>query len=174
VVFVYLVLCAQYESWSCPLAIILSVPLGLLGTVAAVMMRGMEVNVYSQIGIVLLIALASKSAILIVEFAKVRREQGDDIVEAALLAARLRFRAVLMTALTFVLGMFPLVVARGAGAASRQAVGTGVFGGMLAATVLLVLFVPVFYVVIQRASEWLQTRVWARFMGRGEPEKGSE
>lgn len=174
VVFVYLVLCAQYESWSCPLAIILSVPLGLLGTVAAVMMRGMEVNVYSQIGIVLLIALASKSAILIVEFAKVRREQGDDIVEAALLAARLRFRAVLMTALTFVLGMFPLVVARGAGAASRQAVGTAVFGGMLAATVLLVLFVPVFYVVIQRASEWLQTRVWARFMGRGEPEKGSE
>lgn len=174
VIFVYLVLCAQYESWSSPLAIILAVPLGLLGTVAAVMMRGMEVNVYSQIGIVLLIALASKSAILIVEFAKVRREQGDDIVEAAMLAARLRFRAVLMTALTFVLGMFPLVIARGAGAASRQAVGTAVFGGMLTATLLLVLFVPVFYVVIQRASEWLQVRVWARFVGHKGPEKGSE
>lgn len=158
VVFVYLVLCAQYESWSCPLAIILSVPLGLLGTVAAVVMRGMEINVYSQIGIVLLIALASKSAILIVEFAKIRREQGDDIVAAAMLAARLRFRAVLMTALTFVLGMFPLVIASGAGAASRQALGTAVFGGMLSATVLLVLFVPVFYVVIQRASEKLRAR----------------
>ncbi len=170
VIFVYLVLCAQYESWSCPLAIILAVPLGLLGTVAAVTLRGMEVNVYSQIGVVLLIALASKSAILIVEFAKLRREQGDDIVKAAMLAARLRFRAVLMTALTFVLGMIPLVVARGAGAASRQAVGTAVFGGMITATALLVLFVPVFYVAIQRASEWLQRHFWSRVLSRKDGE----
>jgi HAE1 family hydrophobic/amphiphilic exporter-1 len=163
VVFVYLVLCAQYESWSSPLAIILSVPLGLLGTVGAVMARGMDVNVYTQIGIVLLIALASKSAILIVEFAKARHEAGDDVVDAAMTASRLRFRPILMTALTFVLGVVPLVIASGAGAASRQALGTAVFGGMIAATALLVMFVPVFYVVIQRASERLRAWWFKRF-----------
>jgi HAE1 family hydrophobic/amphiphilic exporter-1 len=163
VVFVYLVLCAQYESWSSPLAIILSVPLGLLGTVGAVMARGMDVNVYTQIGIVLLIALASKSAILIVEFAKARHEAGDEIVDAAMTASRLRFRPILMTALTFVLGVVPLVIASGAGAASRQALGTAVFGGMIAATALLVMFVPVFYVVIQRASERLRAWWFKRF-----------
>jgi HAE1 family hydrophobic/amphiphilic exporter-1 len=158
VVFVYLVLCAQYESWSSPLAIILSVPLALLGTVTAVMMRGMEVNVYTQIGIVLLIALSSKTSILIVEFAKAKRDAGEGIEDAALEAARLRFRPILMTALTFVLGVAPLVVATGAGAASRRALGTAVFGGMLSATLLLVLFVPVFYVVIQRGSEKLRAK----------------
>lgn len=158
VVFVYLVLCAQYESWSSPLAIILSVPLALLGTVTAVMMRGMEVNVYTQIGIVLLIALSSKTSILIVEFAKAKRDAGEGIEDAALEAARLRFRPILMTALTFVLGVAPLVVATGAGAASRRALGTAVFGGMLSATLLLVLFVPVFYVVIQRGSERLRAK----------------
>jgi HAE1 family hydrophobic/amphiphilic exporter-1 len=158
VVFVYLVLCAQYESWSSPLAIILSVPLALLGTASAVMMRGMEVNVYTQIGIVLLIALSSKTSILIVEFAKAKRDAGEDIEDAALKAARLRFRPILMTALTFVLGVAPLVIATGAGAASRQALGTAVFGGMLSATFLLILFVPVFYVVIQRNSEKLRAK----------------
>jgi HAE1 family hydrophobic/amphiphilic exporter-1 len=158
VVFVYLVLCAQYESWSSPLAIILSVPLALLGTVSAVMMRGMEVNVYTQIGIVLLIALSSKTSILIVEFAKAQRDAGERIDDAALEAARLRFRPILMTALTFVLGVAPLVIATGAGAASRQALGTAVFGGMLSATMLLVIFVPVFYVVIQRSSEKLRAK----------------
>lgn len=158
VVFVYLVLCAQYESWSSPLAIILSVPLALLGTVSAVMMRGMEVNVYTQIGIVLLIALSSKTSILIVEFAKAQRDAGERIDDAALEAARLRFRPILMTALTFVLGVAPLVAATGAGAASRQALGTAVFGGMLSATMLLVIFVPVFYVVIQRSSEKLRAK----------------
>jgi HAE1 family hydrophobic/amphiphilic exporter-1 len=158
VVFVYLVLCAQYESWSSPLAIILSVPLALLGTVAAVTMRGMEVNVYTQIGIVLLIALSSKTSILIVEFAKAKRDAGEEITDAALEAARLRFRPILMTALTFILGVAPLVIASGAGAASRQALGTAVFGGMLSATFLLVLFVPVFYVVIQRTSERLRAK----------------
>lgn len=161
VVFVYLVLCAQYESWTSPLAIILSVPLALLGTVSAVMLRGMEMNVYTQIGIVLLIALSSKTAILIVEFAKAKRDDGEGIVDAALEAARLRFRPILMTALTFVLGVAPLVIATGAGAASRQALGTAVFGGMLSATLLLVLFVPVFYVVIQQLSEKLRAR-WLR------------
>jgi HAE1 family hydrophobic/amphiphilic exporter-1 len=158
VTFVYLVLCAQYESWSSPLMVILSVPLALLGTVGAVMIRGMEVNVYTQIGIVLLIALASKTSILIVEFAKSKREAGEGIVEASTGAAALRFRPVLMTAFTFILGVFPLVVASGAGSASRQALGTAVFGGMIAATLLLLIFVPVFYVVIQRASEKIRAR----------------
>ncbi|GBC59224.1 transporter [Desulfonema ishimotonii] len=156
IIFVYLVLCAQYESWSVPLCIILSVPLGLLGTVAAVAMRSMDVNIYTQIGVVLLIALASKNAILIVEFAREKRQSGMGIIEAAGEAARLRFRPILMTSFSFVLGTFPLVVAQGAGAASRQTLGTAVFGGMVAATFLTVLFVPVFYVVIQRFSEWLR------------------
>ena len=153
VVFVYLVLCAQYESWSISFAIILVVPLALFGTVTALLVRGMEVNMYTQIGIVLLIGLASKTAILIVEFAKLQRESGKSIVDAALEAARLRFRPILMTAFTFILGVVPLVVAAGAGAASRQSLGTAVLGGMFAATVLMVVFVPVFYVVIQRFSE---------------------
>ncbi len=148
-IFVYLVLCAQYESWMVPVAVILAIPLALLGTIAAVWMRGMDNNIYTQIGIVLLIALASKNAILIVEFAKSLREQGRGRSEAALEAARLRFRPILMTSIAFVLGVFPLVVASGAGAASRQAVGTAVFGGAIAATVFSVLFVPVFYVVVQ-------------------------
>jgi HAE1 family hydrophobic/amphiphilic exporter-1 len=118
----------------------------------------MDVNVYTQIGIVLLIALASKTSILIVEFAKAKRDGGEEIVEASLEAARLRFRPVLMTAFTFILGVVPLVVASGAGSASRQALGTAVFGGMIAATLLLLLFVPVFYVVIQRASEKVRAR----------------
>ncbi len=158
VTFVYLVLCAQYESWSSPLMVILSVPLALIGTVGAVMIRGMDVNVYTQIGIVLLIALASKTSILIVEFAKSKREEGEEIVEASMGAAALRFRPVLMTAFTFILGVFPLVIASGAGSASRQALGTAVFGGMIAATLLLLIFVPVFYVVIQRASENIRAR----------------
>ncbi len=159
VLFVYLVLCAQYESWSLPLAVILAVPLGLLGTVVAVAVRGMEVNVYTQIGIVLLIALTCKTAILIAEFAKTEREAGQSIFDAALKAARLRFRPILMTAFTFILGVFPLVIATGAGAAGRRALGTAVFGGMIAATALLVLFVPQFYVLVQKATERLRFKV---------------
>ena len=153
IVFVYLILCAQYESWSLSFCIMLAVPLGLLGTVAAVMIRHMDVNVYTQIGIVLLIALASKNAILITEFARDKRAAGMGVLEAAAEAARLRFRPILMTSFAFILGTFPLVVAEGAGAASRQVLGTAVFGGMIAATFLTVLFVPVFFVVIQRMSE---------------------
>ena len=153
VVFVYLVLCAQYESWSIPFGVILSVPLALLGTVIAVLVRGMDMNVYTQIGIVLLVALASKNAILIMEFAKDARESGKSILDAAKQASSLRFRPILMTSLSFVLGTFPLVVASGAAASSRRALGTAVFGGMVAATILTVLFVPIFYVVIQRISE---------------------
>ncbi len=158
VLFVYLVLCALYESWSLAFAIMLAVPLALVGTVLALWVTGLDVNMYTQIGMVLLIGLASKAAILIVEFARTLRESGKSINEAALEAARLRFRPILMTALTFVLGVFPLVIATGAGAASRRSVGTTVFGGMLSAIVLMVVFVPVFFVVLRRFSEWLGTK----------------
>ena len=151
---VFLVLSAQYESWSSPAIIIMAVPVALLGTAIALVMRGFDNNLYTQIGIVLLIALASKNAILIVEFARELRAQGKDIVEAAAEAARLRFRPVLMTAFSFIFGVLPLVFASGAGSASQQAVGTAVFGGMMASTALAVLFVPVFFVIFQRLSEF--------------------
>ena len=153
VLLVYLVLAAQYESWVLPLAVILVVPLGLLGVVAAIYFRNMDNNVYTQIGIVLIIALASKNAILIVEFARELRLAGRSIREAAVEASRLRFRPILMTSFAFILGMLPLVWATGAGAASRQALGTAVFGGMISSTVLAVFFVPVFYVAVQSLIE---------------------
>jgi HAE1 family hydrophobic/amphiphilic exporter-1 len=148
---VFLVLAGQYESWTSPAVIILAVPVALLGTAIALVMRGFDNNLYTQIGIVLLI---SKNAILIVEFARELRAEGKGIVEAAASAARLRFRPVLMTAFSFVFGVLPLVFASGAGSASQQAVGTAVFGGMLASTALAVLFVPVFFVIFQRLSEF--------------------
>ena len=153
VVLVYLVLSAQYESWCTPTGVILVVPLALLGTMLALMFRGMDNNVYTQIGVVLLIALASKNAILIIEFARERRAKGEDIAQAAVEAARLRFRPILMTSFAFILGVVPLLTASGAGAASQRAVGTAVFGGMLASTILAVLVVPVFYVLVQRFAE---------------------
>ena len=155
---VYLVLAAQYESWTMPAAVILVVPLALLGTVAAVSFRGMDNNVYTQIGVVLIIALASKNAILIVEFAHNLRTKGRPILEAAVEASRLRFRPILMTSFAFILGIWPLVNATGAGAASRRALGTAVFGGMIASTALAVFFVPVFFVALQRLSELRRRR----------------
>jgi hydrophobe/amphiphile efflux-1 (HAE1) family protein len=152
-VFVFLFLAAQYESWSMPFMVLLAVPLALLGAVLALYVRGMQIDVYSQVGFVMLIGLSAKNAILIVEFAKHRREQGLSIVEAAMEAARLRLRPILMTAFAFILGVVPLLVATGAGAASRQSIGTTVFGGMLAATLLSLAFVPVFYAVIERLRE---------------------
>jgi HAE1 family hydrophobic/amphiphilic exporter-1 len=154
VLLVYLVLAAQYESWILPAAVILVVPLGLLGAVAAVAYRGMDNNIYTQVGIVLIIALASKNAILIVEFARELRHQGRSIADAAVEASRLRFRPILMTSFTFILGVVPLVIAKGAGAAGQQALGTAVFGGMIASTVLAVFFVPVFYFLCQHIAEW--------------------
>jgi len=154
IVLVFLVLAAQYESWTSPSAVILVVPLAVLGTVIALMMRGMDNNVYTQIGIVLLIALASKNAILIVEFASEQRAKGLGIMEAAVEAAKLRFRPILMTSISSITGFMPLVVASGAGAASRQAIGLAVVGGMAAATIMSLLFTPVFYVVMQRLSEF--------------------
>ena len=161
VLLVYLVLAAQYESWVLPFAVILVVPLGLLGVVAAVNFRGMDNNIYTQIGVVLIIALASKNAILIVEFARELRLQGRSIREAAIEASRLRFRPILMTSFAFIVGVLPLVWATGAAAASRQALGTAVFGGMITSTVLAVFFVPVFYVAVQGLIE----------LGSGPPKK---
>jgi HAE1 family hydrophobic/amphiphilic exporter-1 len=154
VLLVYLVLAAQYESWLLPAAVILVVPLGLLGVLAAVSLRGFDNNIYTQIGIVLIIALASKNAILIVEFARALRLAGRSILDAAVEAAQLRFRPILMTSFTFILGVTPLVVAHGAGAASQQALGTAVCGGMLVSTMLSIFFIPVFYVVFQSLREW--------------------
>ena len=153
--FVFLVLAAQYESWLVPLAVILAVPLGVLGALGALWWNGLANDVYAQIGLALLIGLASKNAILIVEFAKERRERGIDVREAARQAARLRFRPILMTSFAFILGSLPLVVASGAGAASRHSIGTTVVGGMLAVTVLGVLLVPAFYVAVERLAEWM-------------------
>ncbi|NIA69136.1 multidrug efflux RND transporter permease subunit [Pelagibius litoralis] len=155
ILLVFLVLAAQYESWSSPAAVILVVPLALLGTIAALLARQFDNNVYTQIGIVLLIGLASKNAILIVEFARAEHAEGKSIVEAAASAAKLRFRPILMTAISSIAGFMPLVIAAGAGAASRQAIGTAVVGGMAAATIMSLLFTPVFYVVMQRLGEGL-------------------
>ena len=149
VLLVYLVLAAQYESWALPLAVILAVPLGVLGAALAVALGGQDNNVYTQVGVVLIIALASKNAILIVEFARELRLAGRPLAEAATEAARLRFRPILMTSLAFILGVVPLVLATGAGAAGRRSLGTAVFGGMITSTVLAVFFVPVFFLAVQ-------------------------
>jgi HAE1 family hydrophobic/amphiphilic exporter-1 len=153
ILMVYLVLAAQYESWSIPVSVILSVPTALLGAVVGLMMRNMSNNIYTQIGIVLLIGLATKSAILIVEFAMSEREKGKPILEAAVDAVRLRFRAVMMTAFSFILGVIPLLIASGAGAESRKVLGTTVFFGMLIATVVSLVAVPMLYYIVQSLSE---------------------
>ncbi|MCZ6836591.1 MAG: multidrug efflux RND transporter permease subunit [Planctomycetota bacterium] len=151
--FVYLVLSAQYESWLISAAVVLSVPYAIFGAVATLMALSMENNVYTQIGMVLLIALASKNAILIVEFAKQMRSEGKSTFDAARDAAVQRFRPVLMTAFSFILGTLPLVVATGAGAASRRYLGITVFGGMIVGTILIVIFTPSLYAIVQRLRE---------------------
>ncbi|MGJ8673092.1 efflux RND transporter permease subunit [Rubritalea sp.] len=153
ILMVYLVLSAQYESWSIPVSVCLSVPTALLGAVAGLMLRDMSNNIYTQIGIVLLIGMATKSAILIVEFAMMEHQEGKSVLEAATNAVRLRFRAVLMTAFSFVLGVIPLLIASGAGAESRKVLGTTVGFGMIAATVLSLVAVPMLYSVVQNISD---------------------
>lgn len=150
---VFMVLAAQYESWTLPLAVLLAVPLGLLGVAGGAFARGFDNNVYTQIGVVLLIALVSKNAILIVEFAREKRREGLTPAEAAIEAARLRFRPILMTAFSFILGTAPLVVATGAGAGARTSLGTAVFAGLVVATILGVVITPVLYRVVQGTAE---------------------
>ena len=154
VLFTYLFLVAQYESWMTPFAIMLCVPTALFGALLYTLMAGGTLNLYVQIGLVLMIGMSARNAILIVEFAKVlREERGYSILEAGMEAAKLRMRAVLMTAFSFIFGVVPLIIATGAGAGSRQAVGQTVFGGMLSATLIGCVFVPVFFMMFQRMRE---------------------
>ncbi|MFB0985016.1 MAG: efflux RND transporter permease subunit, partial [Phycisphaerales bacterium] len=151
----FLVLSALYESWTIPLIIILSVPIAILGAVLALEWRGLALDVYGQIGLLMLIGLAAKNAILIVEFATRLRTEGHSIIESAMEAARLRLRPILMTAFAFIFGVMPLVLADGAGASARHSIGTTVVGGMIAATFLSLLIVPVLYVIIESLRERL-------------------
>jgi hydrophobe/amphiphile efflux-1 (HAE1) family protein len=150
ILFVFLFLAALYESWSVPFAVLLAVPLGVFGAMTGLYAVGLTNNIYAQIGLVLLIGLAAKNAILIVEFAKMKRDAGVDAVTAAIDAAKLRLRPIIMTSFAFILGVVPLILASGAGAASRVSMGITVFSGMMAATLLAIFFVPVLYVVIDR------------------------
>lgn len=153
IILVYMVLAALYESWTSPAAVILVVPVALVGVLLSLIIRGYETDLYTQIGLVLMIALASKNAILIVEFARDLHREGLSVTEAAIEATRRRFRPIVMTSFAFIMGVVPLLIAFGPGAASQRAIGTVVFGGMLASTLLAIPFVPVFYVAMQRLSE---------------------
>jgi multidrug efflux pump subunit AcrB len=150
ILFVFLCLAALYESWSIPFSVILVVPLGVIGALLLTSLRGLNNDVYFQVGLVTTIGLASKNAILIVEFAKKLMEEGMGLMEATLQASRIRLRPILMTSFAFIFGVLPLAIGTGAGAASRHAIGTGVIGGMLTSAVLGIFFVPLFFVFVQR------------------------
>lgn len=159
---IFLALAALYESWSIPFSVMLAVPVGVPGALAAAWLFGQSNDVYFKVGMLTTIGLAARNAILIVEFAEDLRRQGRGIAEAAVEAARLRLRPILMTALTFILGVLPLVTATGAGAAAQNAIGTGVIGGMVASTYLGIFMVPALYALIMRTVRWTQTRVSSR------------
>jgi multidrug efflux pump len=156
--FVFLCLAALYESWSIPIAVVLVVPLGIIGALMAASMRGLSNDVYFLVGLLTTIGLAAKNAILIVEFAKELHEQGKSLYDAAIEACRMRLRPIIMTSLAFILGVVPLTIATGAGSGSQHAIGTGVIGGMITATVLAIFWVPLFFVSV------------SSLFGRKEPE----
>jgi len=169
---VFLCLAALYESWSIPFAVILVVPLGVLGVVLGTGLRGFANDVYFKIGLITIIGLSAKNAVLIIEFAKDLQAQGRSAIEAVLEAAHLRFRPIVMTSMAFVLGVLPLAIASGAGSASQRSIGTGVMSGMVSAVVLSVIFVPVFFVVVRRwfkGSE-RQRKLYAHELDPGAPQ----
>ncbi|HTU26659.1 MAG TPA: efflux RND transporter permease subunit, partial [Pirellulales bacterium] len=177
VVLVFLVLAAQYESWSLPLAVILVVPMCLLCSIAAVQWAHLDINIFTQVGFVVLIGLACKNAILIVEFAKAQREEGQSRYQATLEACKLRLRPIVMTSFAFILGVVPLVIAVGAGSEMRRTLGTAVFGGMLGVTLFGIFLTPVFYYVIEWFADvrrWLNDRkmdATGGWLGRGKRPK---
>ena len=151
---VFLIMAAQYESWTLPFSVLLGVPIAVFGAFAALYLRRLDNNVYAQIGLVMLIGLSAKNAILIVEFAKMEYEGGKSLIDSALSAARIRLRPILMTAFAFILGCVPLYISTGAGAISRRVLGTVVIGGMLAASLLAIFFIPVSFDVIERMGNY--------------------
>ena len=158
---IFLFLAALYESWTIPLAVLLVIPVGLVGATLAVALRGIENDVYFQVGLLTTMGLAAKNAILIIEFAEAAEKRGRTTIEAALDAARLRLRPIIMTSLAFIFGVLPLALSSGAGAQSRIAIGTAVIGGMLTATVLAIFFVPLFFVLVRRLFAWRPRRTSA-------------
>ena len=166
-VMVFLILAAQYEKWTLPLGVLLAVPFAVFGALLAIVMRKLNNDVYFQIGLTMLVALAAKNAILIFEFAVLNRESGKSFYDAAITAARERLRPIVMTSLAFILGCVPLAIAVGASANSRRSIGTGVIGGMLAATLLAVFFIPLFYYGIETLTAMLGRRKRRTGMGGG-------
>lgn len=156
--FMFLCLAALYESWSIPIAVMLIIPLGIIGAISASLLAGYENDIYFQVGMLTTMGLSAKNAILIVEFGLSQFQQGKSLTEAALEGARLRLRPIIMTSLAFVVGVIPLVLSAGAGAASQQEIGTAVIGGMLSGTLLTLLFVPLFFLLVQQGIMRLKSR----------------
>jgi len=167
---VFLCLAALYESWSIPVAVLLVIPLGLVGAVFAVTLRGLQNDVFLQIGLLTTMGLAAKNAILMIEFAEQEEKKGARVIDAAMRAARIRLRPILMTSFAFIFGVLPLALASGAGANSRIAIGTSVIGGMLTATLLAVFYIPLFFVIVRRGTREALHALHARFDHDEEPE----
>jgi multidrug efflux pump len=165
---IFLCLAALYESWSIPIAVLLVIPLGLIGAVLAVTLRGLQNDVYLQVGLITTMGLTAKNAILMNEFAEREEQQGKRVIEAAIEAARIRLRPILMTSFAFIFGVLPLAISTGAGANSRIAVGTAVIGGMVTATALAVFYIPLFYVLVRRSVRDGLAIVRERLRGRRE------